>query len=389
MNKTIGAIVIGGHFQGLGVIRALAREGIPVALVDSEPCLSRFSKYVWKYFHSPKLENERDYLEFLIELASIHGLDGWIVFPTDDETVFFLSKHHKQLSQFLKVTTPPWEVSKYSYDKKRSYQLAEKIGVPIPKTYYPENIDSLDQMDVPFPAVIKPAVMRTFFKSTGKKVFVAHNKTELRDAYNQASQIIEHHEILIQDMIPEVSKNLYSFCPLFKDGEVLAKIVAKRKRQHPMDFGQASTYAETVDLPELIELGTTVLKAMKYYGIGEVEFIRDPRDNVFKFLEVNPRIWGWHTLAIHAGVNLPYYLYLDMINKPVSNGDYAIGKKWVRLTTDIPTVLGEILKGRMTLKEYTHSMQGDKTYAVADRDDPLPFFGEFMLLPYLWIKRGF
>jgi len=63
--------------------------------------------------------------------------------------------------------------------------------------------------------------------------------------------------------------------------------------------------------------------------------------------------------------------------------------KWIRLTTDIPTVLGEIMKGRMRFKDYAASMKGDKTFAVFSKSDPLPFLAELVLLPYLAIKKGF
>jgi len=385
----VGAIVIGGHFQGLGVVRSLARNGIKVVVIDTEPCISRFSRYVYKFLRCPNVQDESAFLEFLHDIAHRYQLENWIIFPTDDETVFFLSQHHTELSKMFMLTTPHWDIVKFAYNKTYSYQLAEKIGIPIPKTFYPEKLEDLFDLDISFPAIIKPSVMRRFFSITGKKVFRAKNRDELISNYQKASSIIPPNEILIQDEIPEVAKHLYSFCPLFKDKKVLAKIVAKRTRQHPMDFGQASTFAETIHLPELETLGISILSAMNYYGICEVEFIQDPRDHIYKFLEVNPRVWGWHTLAIRAGVNLPYLLYLDMINKQVANGCYKKGVKWVRLTTDLPTVASEICKGRMGVRDYLHSMKGEKEFAVLSLDDPLPFIGEFFLIPYLWKKRGF
>ena len=156
-----------------------------------------------------------------------------------------------------------------------------------------------------------------------------------------------------------------------------------------MDFGQASTFVETVDIPELEAMGSHFLSAMDYHGLCEVEFIKDPRDGVYKFLEVNPRVWGWHTLALRAGVNLPYLSYLDTMNQETRDGYFKKGVKWVRLMTDVPTVLSEMARGRMRLKDYFQSMKGEKEFAVLSLRDPLPFLGELFLLPYLWRKRGF
>ena len=95
--------------------------------------------------------------------------------------------------------------------------------------------------------------------------------------------------------------------------------MAHRMRQHPMDFGRATTLAETVDIPELEVLGSKLLLAAGYEGLAEVEFMFDTRDNTYKLLEVNPRVWGWHTLAGRAGVDLPFLFYQDAVGEPAAD----------------------------------------------------------------------
>jgi len=384
-----GAIVIGGHFQGLGLVRALATKGVRIVLVDNEPSAARFSRYVEKFFYCPSVLDEKDFLGFLIQLGTKKGLSGWVIFPTDDETVFFLSKHREELKKMFRVTTPEWNVVKYVYNKKLSYPMAEKVGLPIPQTFYPEKIEDLATFDLSFPVIIKPAVMRNFFRKTGKKVFLARDRDELKAMYRKVTEIIKPSEILIQERIPDVANHLYSFCPLFKNKKVLGRVIAQRIRQHPMDFGHASTFVKTINIPELEILGTRFLAAINYYGLCEVEFIQDPRDGKFKFLEVNPRIWGWHTIAVRAGVNLPYFFYLDMVGEKVKTESFKAGIKWIRLVTDIPTAISEIFKRKLGLSSYLESLKGINEFAVFSLSDPLPFFGELLRLPYLWKKRGF
>ena len=131
------------------------------------------------------------------------------------------------------------------------------------------------------------------------------------------------------------------------------------------------------------------LRLIDFYGIAEVEFMMDPRDRKYKLIEVNPRVWGWHTLAIAAGVDFPYLLYQDMIGEQLEIGLPSNHVKWVRLTTDLPTVFLEIAKGNMKISDYVASMRGKKTDAVLSLKDPLPFIAEIALIPYLWVKRGF
>jgi predicted ATP-grasp superfamily ATP-dependent carboligase len=128
--------------------------------------------------------------------------------------------------------------------------------------------------------------------------------------------------------------------------------MARRPRQHPMDFGHASTFAELVDIPEIQKISEKFLSLIGYYGIAEVEFMRHPQNGEYKLLEVNPRVWGWHTLASAAGVDLPYILYQDMIGEKIEVHPPLKHIKWVRLITDIPTVFLEIVKGNMKIGDY-------------------------------------
>lgn len=387
--KKTPAIIIGGDFQALGVLRCLAERGIPIVVFDHEWNIAKYSRYKKAFIRSPNIEDESLYLQFLLNQAKRKELHGGVIFANNDLTVYFLSHHKEELEQHFRVTTPSWEITKYLYDKKKSYQLSEDLGIPIPKTLCPEDIDELGANDLEFPVIIKPSIRDHFYTKKKVKAFKAENLEELRALYAMVRSIIPASEILIQEFIPGGAKQLYSFCPLFKNGEVMASITAIRKRQHPMDFGHASTYAETVNVPQLEQMSKKLLSKIHFHGLAEVEFMLDPRDQIFKFIEVNPRIWGWHTLAIGAGVPLPYLLYLDRMNEPFEKVNTFKNMKWVRLTTDIPTVLLELLRGRMSIQEYIRSMRGDKIFAVFSMKDPLPFFMEILMIPYLWIKRGF
>ena len=120
---------------------------------------------------------------------------------------------------------------------------------------------------------------------------------ELKENYNKAIEIIPNNEVIIQDIIPGSSEHQYSVCFMFDGEKPLVTLSARRARQHPPDFGNATTYAVTIEIPEIIKFGIEILKKVHYIGVCEVEFKFDSRDNNFKFLEVNPRTWKWHSIA--------------------------------------------------------------------------------------------
>jgi predicted ATP-grasp superfamily ATP-dependent carboligase len=384
-----GAVIIGGRFQGLGAVRNLARHGVPIYLLNRGLCIGRFSRYVKRFAKCPEAGQEELFFEFLIELAKKEHLEGWLIYPNDDETVRFLAQHKEQLEKYYRVTVPSWDIVKYAYDKELTYKLAEKCDIAIPKTFYPKNTNELEQLDISFPAIIKPTIKEPFYTRTKKKAIRVDNREELIDEYKKVAKMVEGIQFIIQELIPGGSSNLFSVGSVSRDGKLLAKVVAKRPRQHPMDFGHASTYAETVDIPELEDSARKILAAMGYYGLSEVEFMRDPGDGRYKLLEINARLWGWHTLAIRAGVDLPYLSYLDTLGEKVAQNDFEKGVKWIRLTTDIPTALIEIFNRRMKITDYLSSLKGKKEFAVFSMKDPLPFIAEVVALPYTWKKRGF
>jgi predicted ATP-grasp superfamily ATP-dependent carboligase len=385
----IGTVITGGDFQGLGVVRTLGRKGIPVLLLDSDHCIGRYSRFTEKFVRSPHPAEPEPYLQFLMDVAEKENIHGWVIFPNSDEAVYVLSRYKKILEKLYRVPTPPWEVIRSVYMKKETYRVAEENGIPAPKRYEVSGLEELEGLDLPYPLVIKPSVRHHFYNKMKIKGFRINNKEELMKIYSQVSSVIDPSEIIIQDFIPGGPKNLYSFCPFFKNRKTITGVAGRRARQHPMDFGHASTYVELVDIPELKNLAEKFLGLIDYYGIAEVEFMQDPRDHQYKLIEVNPRVWGWHTLAMAAGIDLPYLLYQDMIGEQIEVPLTTKQVKWVRLTTDIPTVFLEIAKRRMRISEYLASMSGKKVDAVMSVDDPLPFLAEVALIPYLLMKRGF
>jgi len=384
----IGVIVVGGHFHALGLIRSLGMRGVKILLLDCEPNISRFSKYAGDYRSFPGCHRPAECLDFFRELGRTGKYDGWLIFPSDDSGVCFLSRNRPLLEAHFKVSTPVWETTQYAFDKKKSCQLAVRQDIPIPETFYPSCEAEAFAFPLRYPVILKPAMMQPFLKTLGRKVLPAGNRDELARQIRSALRFVPAEEILIQERIPGVPENLYSFCPWFKNGRVLAKITARRYRQHPMDFGQATTFAESVRIPELEHLGSRLLAAMNYYGICEMEFVHDERDGLFKFLEINPRIWGWHTLGDSAGVHLPFYQFLDANGVEITRDAFEEGVKWIRLTTDLPLAFSEMIRGRMNIRQYFRTISRIRKDAVLSLRDPLPSVAEFWMLPYLALKRG-
>jgi predicted ATP-grasp superfamily ATP-dependent carboligase len=195
-------------------------------------------------------------------------------------------------------------------------------------------------------------------------------------------------EVIVQEMIPGGGEQQYAYCAFFREGCPVASMTVRRHRQHPSDFGVASTYVETISLPELAKPSIRFLTAIDYYGLVELEYKRDPRDGVCKLLDVNARTWGYHSLGGPAGVDFPYLLFRDQMGASVPEVQARPGVRWIRLSTDVPNALRDIRAGRLRPGEYLRSLRGVRTEAVFSLNDPLPGLYEIALLPYLAVKHG-
>jgi len=372
-----GIIVIGGHVQGLGIIRIFGKNKIPTILLDNTKFnLARYSKYCNKFLLYKNL------LEKLIKVGKSREFQNWLILPTNDYHVLLLSKNKTILSKYFTVGIDKWSVIKIFYNKKNTYNLAEKLGIDIPKTWFPDSLNTISKFPIKFPCIIKPAVMHEFYSVTKKKVFVCNNKQELVKNYQKASEIIPPEEIIIQDIIPGSSENLYSACFMFSGGESQVQLVARRKRQHPINFGNATTFAETVKNNNLINISEKLLQEVTYDGICEVEYKYDERDGKFKLLEINTRTWKWHSIAIKSETPflMSYYNRCYGLEKIVKL-DFK-DACFKHLITDIPVIMKMIFKGI-----FKRSVSQNVQYATWDKDDYLPAIIEIIILPYLMINR--
>jgi D-aspartate ligase len=375
-----GALILGGHIQALGIIRILGRAGIKCGIIDkTTKNISRHSNYCSEFFVS----QDEYLLEFLLNLGNNKKYKDWVIFPTNDFQVKILSKNKSLLEKYFIISTDDWPRIEIFYNKSLAYELARKLGIPIPNTWYPKNEANISNLNLTYPCIIKPAIMHTFYSNVKKKVFVCENYEELIKYYKKALTIITAQEIIIQEIIPGSSKNQYSACFLFLHRKPIVYLSACRLRQHPIDFGNATTYAETNDEPQIREYAEKLLYESNYQGLCEVEFKFDHRDGQYKFLEVNPRTWKWHSIANKAQTPFLLTYYNFLIGKDIQSTVGFKKASFLHFLTDFPIRLLLLIKGFDFWNRKNHPIE----YAVWDRNDIKPWIFEKLYLISFLKKR--
>jgi D-aspartate ligase len=389
MSETTGALVIGGNLNGLSIARSLGRHGVPVWVTTPPNIkLASCSRYTLRTLRWPEEACEAQ-VAHLLELAERYHLDQWVLFPTSDESAALLSKFHTELSLRFRVSTPDWNVLRWAYDKRLTYRLAAEERVDCPTTIYPRSEADLDGVSCIFPAILKPATHASINRFTAEKAWPAANHGELLARYREARGLIPPDLILVQERIPGGGESQFSYAALCCDGQPIASLTARRTRQYPIDFGYSSSFVETLDIPEIVAPSRRLLAAMRYTGLVEVEYKLDARDGRYKLLDINPRLWTWSPLGGRAGIDFPYLLWQMMVARPVPELTARTGVRWIRLCTDVPAAIHEILRGRTSVGTYLRSLLGPVEFALMAADDPLPGLLDLPLFAYKHIYNGY
>lgn len=371
---------MGGHVQGLGIIRTYGKNGIPCYLLDSNNLnICKHSKYCNKFI---KYNSDQNFIDYLMDMHKKYNLQDWLLIPTDDKHVQLLSKNKKVLEKYYKVGVDDWNIVEKCYNKKITYQIVKKLGIDLPDTFYPTDFNDLINADIKFPCILKPAIMHKLYNQTRKKVYVCNNKNELSINYNKIISYIPPEEVIVQEIIPGDSNNQYSACFFYNRTKPVVSLLARRKRQYPLDFGSCTTFAETINDEYFLKTACDILNEINYWGLCEVEFKKDERTGTYKFLEINPRTWKWHYIANKSGSPFLMSMY-NMIyyNREIIRNEWN-SACWKDLITDTFVIMQLIFKSK-----FVKTNKKNVQYAVFDTEDLKPFIYELIYAPYLFFTR--
>jgi len=389
MTVSRGAIILGAEYQALGLLRQLRAAGVPCALVDQDLLgVARFSRFRCPFHQSPRYESA-EFWPWLIALARNRSYEGWMLIPTDDEQVRQIAEHFSEAQTVFRCGGLPWNTYQWLYDKRANYEWCRQQGVCTPRSFLPRRRDEWPGDALPFPFIIKPAFKRNYSKHSKAKAIRVNSAPELEAVLNGPLREVPIEELLFQELIPGDGRCQWSYAGLFRNGQAVAAYTACRRRQHPPDFGRASTYVIAEHDAEVERESRRVLEALRYTGLAEVEWKRDPRDGRLKFLEVNARCWGWHSLSASVVGNLPKMLWEVLDGRPVEPVTPRYGARWVKHVTDLPVAWHLWWRGELRPGEYLRGLRRPLVCCEWERGDPWPFLFQWVLVPYLMVKRGY
>ena len=312
--------------------------------------------------------------------------DKPVLYYGDDAMLLLVSRNRAELAKYYRFLLPAPELIEDLVNKIRFNDLAERLGLPVPRTVTSNQARTADEAleRLTLPCVIKPNTHIGWFKSQAvmkqggkpRKCLRADTAGEFRDLFGRTRETTA--DFVVQEYVEGSDACIYSFHS-FSDaeGRPLAYYAGRKIRTYPKDSG-LSTYLELVREPEVVRLGLDILRKMKFVGVGKIDFKKDVKRDRFYMLEVNPRFNLWNYLGAVCGVNLPHLAYRYLVEgyAPAANGTspaYRTGVKWLSFENDFRTFLRDYRPdGDLSWLDYLLSYRGRKVYDVFSWQDPYP-----------------
>lgn len=294
-----------GAPPGLNVLRALIEAGTcNLIAADADPRSPGLYQFGTRHVVLPLASDTRAYLDALANLIHEQGVS--IILPCLEDEVVVLAQHQSELERLgASVLVPDSEVVRTTTDKGACARIARSNGIdcPIsqvmPESMLPAERSALLQefaRNCPLPWIVKPVW------GHGMKGVVKVDT--LNDA--EAASCSMSVELLVQEFIPGPVGNMYLAGLLYDGTGHVVRRFSSRSTRTLYPSGGPATAGISVRHPDMIAATERLVSLVGIWrGPLNAEWMLDPRDGKLKFIEINPRMWGYGYLATGAGLNFP------------------------------------------------------------------------------------
>ncbi len=387
------AVVLSMYDTGVATARCLGRLGIAVEGYDYDSSMPGFrSRYCNARLCPNPTTDPAGLLRFLLCNSDKNTFK--ILYPASDEYVLFASRYRDDLETAYKCVLPDKSLIESIVNKSRQYEVIRNLGIYTPDTYFIDSVEDLRQAKDAFryPVFIKPVYGYEWKKVFDCKGFLVRNEAELWVVYEKI--YLNKLKVIIQDVIPGPCTNNYEVSVYAGiAGEIFGEITIQKMRQYPGDFG-FGTLIVTARNREVEQLSHSIIRKLDWKGFANIEFKYDLRDQKYKYIEINARVWQQISLAERLGMNFPLLQYLDLTgNKPGVCINNRENVKWMDPKFDFVASFQMLLRGELSLSAWIKSFKGVKDSGLFARDDVKPFlhsirYGAFIFkLPKFLTKK--
>ena len=296
--------------NSLAILRSLKLDYEIDLLTQSSKLLTIcwYSRYKNSIIQIEEYENLREYGNRILRILEMKKYDYFI--PVGLLSYVAASMLKGLFLEKTNMLVPDWEMMEIAFNKSRTMEFGKELSIPIPWTIDIKNQESI--RDIPnYPIVLKVQ------DHDGSFVRYINNPKELIQTVGNLKNSGRKNPIA-QEYIKGTG---YGFYAIYKNGKMFDFFMLKRIHELPITGGP-STLAVSVKNKELFEAGKKITDKLNWTGPIMVEFKYDIRDQRFKLIEINPKLWGSLDFTIAAGINVPKTIIGILngeIDKPLSS----------------------------------------------------------------------
>lgn len=299
---TVGRVlVLGDYRQTVTVVRSLGRAGLEVTLgtahARSPTALSRHVYDVWVYDNS-STQRFNDNLE-----AFLRSERPDYVFTVGESQLRRVMDAAHRLEPLSTWANPDFSTIARCFDKRAMYALAPQAGVPaVPWTAYTSAEEwRARAREFGYPVVVKRK--DSAGQVMDRKALIFRSAEEFEHFLASLQREADPGSLLLQKFAPGMRHNCHIGAA---DGRLIAYFQQKVLRtDEPDDTGIGVAGVSVPPSPALRAHCAALTEALRYTGIGCIQFLIDEPTGKVAFLEFNARMDSTVALPYRMGLDYP------------------------------------------------------------------------------------
>ena len=305
-DKPVVLVTAVGAPPGLNALRALHESGrYRLVAADADRLSPALYQYGFPHAVLPLATRGTEaYLSTLTALIKEHAVE--VLVPCIEEEVGLIAHHREAIEAAgARVLLPDGATVARAASKHLATETARKHGIACPETILIVASASADERSAAVeefaarcaaPWICKPVIGHGM-----RGVVTVESLDQLRTHLATAKG-----DQLLQEKIPGAIGSMHLVGLVYDaTGKVTRRFSSRSIRTLYPDGGPA-TGGISLHHEQLVASTIALVDSLgTWRGPMNAEWMLDPRDGQFKFIEINPRLWGYGYLATGSGTNFP------------------------------------------------------------------------------------
>jgi len=246
----------------------------------------------------------------------------------DSEILNFIRIQHELLERGVKSILP----TRQSFERRSKqslYPFCRRIGVPAPLTHAASEFDQLEKYaeEIGYPVYVKGR----FYDA-----HLVNSREELLENFNELARSWGT-PVLVQEPTPGEEYDVVGLGD--GNGRILGSCSIRKMLRTSAGKGFAGV---VVADPRIDELAERIIRALRWHGPFELEFIKAP-GKPHALFEINPRFPAWVDFPSQIDCNLPARLLEELVGAaPSPIAACPPGRMFIRHSVDLLGDIGDL-----------------------------------------------